>query len=109
MDRAGEGKAGRVIVVLGHFPEYLERAALLDRAVVFNVPTDEWALMNDRQRWDANRAFLDEAIGADAEIILATPPALIRFPSYLASELEYLIARGYRLVRDGADWKVLRA
>lgn len=64
--------------------------------------------LDDATRWDTNRAFLDLIIAEDADIILATEPRNIRTPSYLASEIEYLISMGYRLATTGGQWKLVR-
>jgi lactate dehydrogenase-like 2-hydroxyacid dehydrogenase len=60
------------IVVLGHYPDYIELAERL-RASCFNIPVEVWSKMSHEEQWEANRKFLDDAISRGDEILLATP------------------------------------
>ena len=92
--------AGVGRTVLGHFPEYLEKAKELG-ANRFSIPTSAWEQMSTTARWAANQKFLDRAIARGDEFILATPANLARAGSYFAQELEYLASKGYSLSADG--------
>jgi len=94
-----------VIVVIGHYPDYLDLGAALD-AIVFDLPQDRFAAMDNEAIWLENRAFLDAAIKQSARIILATPPDLVRPGSFLARELAYLMERGYRVSGTATGWEV---
>ncbi|MFN0062272.1 MAG: FG-GAP-like repeat-containing protein [Myxococcaceae bacterium] len=91
-------KAGSV--VLGHFPQYLQRAKELN-ARAFNVPTRFWDAMSKEAQWAANQRFLDRAIRRGDEIILTVPKKDVRPLSSLERELDYLGGRGYRFSHDG--------
>jgi hypothetical protein len=87
--------------VLGHFPEYMEKASELG-ARQFIIPEKIWNGMSDAERWTANTKFLDRTISHGDDIILATPLDKVRPGSYYARELEYLSSKGYRPSADGA-------
>jgi hypothetical protein len=87
--------------VLGHFPEYMEKASELG-ARQFSIPEKIWNGMSDAERWTANTKFLDRTISRGDDIILATPLDKVRPGSYYARELEYLSAKGYRPSADGS-------
>jgi hypothetical protein len=42
------------------------------KARVFNIPQNQWLAMSAEQRWAINQEFLDQAIMANEQIILAT-------------------------------------
>ncbi len=67
----------------------------------FNIPTEVWNRMSDAERWEANKKFLDRAIGRGDEILLATPLNEVRQGSYYARELEYFYSQGYQVSEDG--------
>ena len=58
-------------IVNGRYPFYIEEAARR-QARCFNLPLDVWNGFRQDQQWEANRRFLDEAVGRGDEIILAT-------------------------------------
>jgi hypothetical protein len=82
------------MIVIGRFPYYLELGERL-KAKVFNIPQSEWDTMTREQRWAINREFLDAAIAAGEQIILATAPEKVPLGSTLEMELEYLATYGY--------------
>ena len=96
-----------MIVVLGHYPAYLELGAELG-ATVFDVPTNVWMQMGPAEQWAANRAFLDDAISQGARFVLATPPDRVRPGSHFELELEYITLAGYRLRRHATGWEFVR-
>jgi hypothetical protein len=61
------------MTVIGRYPIYLRQAERLKGKVsnIFNIPQDKWAAMTPDQRWAFNKEFLDVAIVADEQIILA--------------------------------------
>jgi filamentous hemagglutinin len=54
-----------------------------------------------RERWAANRLFLDRLIGPGDDVVLATRADLARPGSYYAREIGYMLQRGYRISPDG--------
>lgn len=88
-------------IVLGKYPDYLKLADDLG-ARVFNVPKDIWKTMSVAQQWEANRAFLDEAIALGSEIRLASSALPIdTLTGYYAQEINYLLKQGYTVSKDG--------
>ncbi len=87
-------------IVLGHYPEYLALADIRN-ARRFNVPPEVWEKMNDDERWEANRKFLDRAINRNSKIILSTPKSKAKDGSSYARELKYMEEHGYKLSTDG--------
>jgi hypothetical protein len=83
------------VVVLGHYPEYIELAEQL-RASCFNIPVEVWSRMSHEEQWEANRKFLDDAISSGDEILLATPLERLHIGSWYERELRYLASRGFR-------------
>ena len=61
------------MIVIGRYPIYLQEAAKRSGRA-FNIPQDEWDAMPPDQRWTFNKEFLDKAIVAGEQIVLATPP-----------------------------------
>jgi hypothetical protein len=53
------------------------------KARVFDIPQDVWKAMTPDQRWAMNRDFLDSAIAAGEQIILATAPEKVPMGSTL--------------------------
>jgi RHS repeat-associated protein len=90
--------AGRT--VLGHSPEWVDKAAELG-ARRLNVPQSVWDRWSDAERWSANQRFLDRTIARGDEITLATPYWQARAGSFFARELEYLAGKGYSPSKDG--------
>ncbi|MBN1612369.1 MAG: hypothetical protein JW940_37405, partial [Polyangiaceae bacterium] len=98
------GKAAEAVArgttVLGHHPEYLERAAELG-ARRFNIPTRVWNKMSAAEQWAANQRFLDRLIARGDRVVLSTPAAEARAGSFFARELQYLKSHGYTLNPQG--------
>jgi hypothetical protein len=95
------------MIVIGRYPHYLVLAESL-KARVFNIPQDQWLAMAVEERWVINRKFLDEAIMANEQIILATPPEKVPLGSTLEKELNYLASHGLLPRQVGDHWEVLR-
>ena len=93
------------MIVIGRFPIYLKEAERLCGRV-FNISKDEWDAMALDQRWTFNKEFLDEAIVAGEQIILATPPEKVPSGSTLEKELNYLASRGWFPRQVGDHWEV---
>ncbi len=64
--------------------------------------------MTPDQQWAINREFLDAAIAAGEQIILATAPEKIPLGSTLEMELEYLATYGYLPRQKDDQWEVAR-
>ena len=97
-----------MIVVIGRYPIYLEEAQRLG-GKKFDIPQDEWTALPSDKRWALNKAFLDEAIEAGDQIILATLPEKVPAGSTLEAELDYLASRGYLPRQIGDHWEVVRS
>ena len=100
---AGAAEKGGATVgrtVLGHFPEYVDKATELG-ARRFEVPTEIWNRMSAAEQWAANQRFLDGMFARGEDVILATPATMARAGSFFARELQYLDSQGYRLAQDG--------
>jgi hypothetical protein len=63
--------------------------------------------MSAEQRWAINQEFLDQAIMANEQIILATPPEKIPLGSTLEKELNYLASHGLLPRQVGDHWQVV--
>lgn len=87
--------------VLGHFPDYVNKANELG-AKRFSIPEKIWNAMSKAEQWAANQKFLDRAIARGDEFVLATPLDKVRAGSYFERELQYLFSKGYQLADDGA-------
>jgi hypothetical protein len=83
--------------VLGHFPEYVNKARELG-ANYFNIPSNTWNKMTDAERWAANKQFLDEALARGDRIVLATALDAVRPGTFLEREITYLKELGYTFV-----------
>jgi hypothetical protein len=92
------GRVGRT--VLGHHPEYVEKALELS-ARYLDVPMDIWQKMSPAEKWAANVRFLDRAIARGDEFMLATRASAAKAGTFFARELEYLASKGYRVAEDG--------
>ena len=95
------------MIVIGRYPYYLVLAESL-KARVFNIPQDKWLAMSVEQRWAINQEFLDQAIMANEQIILATPPEKVPLGSTLEKELNYLASHGLLPRQVGDHWEVVR-
>jgi hypothetical protein len=96
-------KTGEGVVVLGKYPTYIDKAAELG-AKRFSIPIEIWNKMTPTEQWAANVKFLDRAIARSDAIILAEPIKDIKnVTGALRQELDYLIAKGYKLNADGTQ------
>jgi len=87
--------------VLGKFPDYLELSEKLG-ARRFDIPMKIWESMSTAEKWVANKKFLDRLINRGDDIILATQVKNIKdMTGYFRKELDYLIANGFKLAKDG--------
>ena len=84
--------------VLGHFPNYLNLAAKLHDVHLFSVPNKQWANMSLNQRWSANAAFLQTAIGNGNCFCFSDHPIAARRGSYFYNEVRYLRSCNVRIV-----------
>ena len=96
------------MIVIGRCPYYLVLAESL-KARVFNVPQDQWSAMSVEERWVINRKFLDEAIMANEQIILATPPEKVPLGSTLEKGLNYLASHGLLPRQVDDRWEIRRS
>lgn len=83
--------------VLGHYPAYLTLAARLG-ASYFNLPESRWNGMTNRQRWAANRDFLNSMIGTGSQFVFANHPDTVRPGTWFHGELLHLQSRGVRIL-----------
>ena len=90
------------IVVIGHFPRYLELARELG-AKAFEVPPGVWDKMSEAEQLAANNRFLDRAIARGQTFIVTmnVTDALKNGGVWLKHEIEYLLARGYTIGQGG--------
>jgi hypothetical protein len=96
-----------LVIVIGRYPIYLDVAKDLG-ARAFNIPASVWDSMTADQQWRANADFLDEAIAAGEEIILATPPEKIPPDCTLEKELNYLASHGFLPKFIKGRWEVVK-
>lgn len=99
--RIPEEKGFSQAIVLGNYPEYLAYADTLG-AKKFFIPEARWRQMNDKERWLANKKFLDDAIMNGDAIFLATRIREKRPDEYFQRELNYLFKKGYHLSKNGS-------
>jgi hypothetical protein len=79
-------------VVLGHFPEFMDKARETDAKFLGIAPQVWVTLQRDELRWAVTKQFLDSAWKARSTFVLATE---MRSPtSYFARELQYLVSLG---------------
>jgi RHS repeat-associated protein len=90
---------GRGTTVLGHFPQYLQKAEELG-ARRFNIPTAVWNKMTSSEKWAANQKFLDRIIKRGDEVVLSDRISKVKPGSALEREIRYLLDKGYRLDSD---------
>jgi RHS repeat-associated protein len=90
----------RGTTVLGHFPQYLQKAEELG-ARRFNIPTAVWNKMTSSDKWAANQKFLDRIIKRGDEVILSDRISKVKPGSTLEREIRYLLDKGYTLDKDG--------
>ena len=84
-------------IVLGHYPAYVTLAAKLG-ADYFNLPESRWNRMSRRQRWAANREFLNKMIGNGSQFVFASHPRAVRPGTWFHRELLYLQSHGVRIL-----------
>jgi hypothetical protein len=82
------------IVVIGHYPEYVDLANKLS-AEYFAVPETIWCALSVEQQWTLNMLFLDREISQGSLFILSTNLDDVRSGSWLEREIAYLLSRGY--------------
>jgi hypothetical protein len=82
-------------------PVYVELAEKVGANYLKTVPKEVVAKLGDEQLWYLNRVFLDEAIARGDEFIIAGGEATATAGSWLRSEIDSLLYRGYRLAEDG--------
>jgi len=87
--------------VLGHFPEYLQKADELG-ARRFSIPTQIWASMGEGQRWAANEKFLERVAARRDKIVLSNHITKVRPGSSLEREVKYMLSqKKYTVSPDG--------
>jgi hypothetical protein len=86
-------------VVLGRTGKY-ERMADDMGAAYFKLSDDDWLALTPKERRALNRAFLDEAVAANAAIFLASPVQGLKRDTMLYWELKYLVRKGYSITVD---------
>ena len=97
--------AGPGTIVLGRYPMYLSLASKLGSGV-FSIATSVWNGMSEFARWSANKAFLDKAIQAGKKITLSSNAYKAKPGSYFYKEIQYLLSRGYKIVKNG--WEMVK-
>lgn len=95
------------MIVLGHFPAYIQLAASIG-ARAFVIPPDVYDRLTAAERWEANRRFIDDDIAEGGPIILATPPRAVRPGSVLEQEMAYMAALGFTPVKRSGRWEMVR-
>ena len=93
------------VVVIGHFPAYIELAEQLG-ARRFSLAADDYDRMTGDARWSANQGFLDAAIADGCMFILATAPSGIRPGSVFEREIAYILSIGWQLVERDGRWEM---
>jgi hypothetical protein len=95
------GALSKGITVLGHFPEYLEKAEELG-ARRFNIPGEIWAAMTEQGKLAAETKFLDRLAARSDVVVLSNHISTVRPGSWLAKEIKYLLSnKGYSIGEDG--------
>jgi hypothetical protein len=85
----GISKGGKA--VLGHSPEYILKAKKIG-ASYFNVA--KWS-------WSKNLKFLDSVAARSDQILLSVKKSMVRIPSILNDEIQYLIKeKGYKWINQ---------
>ncbi len=104
---AGSAMVSRGVTVLGHFPEYLQKAEELG-ARRFNIPTAIWDSMTPSAQWAANQKFLDRLAARGDVVALSNNVSKIRAGSSLEKEVKYLLEKkNYKVSSDG--WRLMPA
>ena len=93
------------ITVLGRYPKYIQMAQDL-KARLFNYPTNIWNQLTLNQQYRLNMEFLKVAADRGQEILLSANAYSAPRASAFASEINYLLSRGYRIVDEG--WRMIR-
>lgn len=77
-------------IVLGHFPEFMDRAQETSSSFLGIIPQIWVGLGRDELRWAVTKQFLDNVLKAHSAVALATE---LRSPkSFFAREVEYLVS-----------------
>jgi hypothetical protein len=74
--------------VLGHFPEYVDKALDTD-ASYFDIG-DAWNGLTEGEQWAADTHFLDEIAARGDRVLLSVPKGGIESDSWLVDEVNYL-------------------
>ena len=93
------------ITVLGRYPKYIQMAQSL-KSRLFNYPTNIWNRLTPNQQYRLNMEFLKVAADRGQEILLSANAYSAPPTSAFASEINYLLSRGYRIVDEG--WRMVR-
>ena len=93
------------ITVLGHYPQYIETAKNVG-ARYFSYPTSTWNSLTNAQQYRLNMEFLNKAIAQGQTIYLSTNAYAARAGSALATEIQYLISHGYKIINEG--WTLIK-
>ena len=91
--------------VLGRYPEYIQMAQNL-KSRLFNYPTSTWNQLTLGQQYRLNMEFLRVAANRGQEILLSANAYAAPANFAFASEIRYLLSRGYRIVDEG--WRMIR-
>ena len=59
-------------------------------AKYFSMATGEWDALTDAGRWEANKAFIDDAIGKGYRILFSNSPLDDHTGTWFGKEIEYL-------------------
>ena len=93
--------------VLGHFPEYIEKAKKIN-ASYYDIG-DAWNDLSIEHRWGANKHFLDKITERGDYILLSHSKMNIRKGSYLEQEINTLISeKNYKWVNQWALKKICK-
>ncbi|MEW6102185.1 MAG: SpvB/TcaC N-terminal domain-containing protein [Candidatus Omnitrophota bacterium] len=93
----GISKTGKT--VLGHFPEYIQKARKIG-ASYFDIGK-KMNLLSKKRQWTANKRFLDIISKRKDQIYLSVSKMMIRAKSTLSKEIKYLIEeKGYKWVNQ---------
>jgi hypothetical protein len=88
------------VTVLGSRGYYVELGEKM-RANILNIPDEIWRRMPDVEKKKINFKFLDLAIARGDKFILSNSAFEVRTGTAFWEELEYMIAKGYKVSEDG--------
>ncbi len=92
-------------VVLGRYPTYLALAQKLGSSV-FSIASNVWNKLSAAAQWALNRAFLDKVISSGQKITLSFNAYKAQKGTYFYKEIEYLLSKGYKIVKYG--WELIK-